>query len=498
MPLPPLPASIVRHIIYPVYRGIRSDRVLDILDRLEQSAWRTPEEIEDEAWRSLAGLVAYAAAHVPYYRDLFDRAGIDPARIESDRDLRAVPLLDRETVRRQHQRLVTLDPMRRGHPIRTRGITGEPLRIWIDSGEGPRRRANILRGYRWAGVDIGEPVAIVPETGPSERVVPGWSERMKNRFNNLLVLPAPEDRAGSLEALAAAISSWGPALLAGPPTVLERCARLCRGSAGARRRLRAVATFGETLDRGCREAIEEGFGVPVYDRYQMREFSAIAMECAEHRGLHVFSDLFHVEVLRDDGSPAAAGETGEIVVTGLGGRYMPLIRYRTGDLAIRSDRPCPCGRGFPLLERVEGRSGAGAGRKSAPAPAAEPRGGGERLVVKSKIHKAHISAETPDDYDCLRIDGRLLELGDIAPCERILIVNVSNGARLETVALEAPRESGTITAGGAVTRLCRPGDEISVMAFTWSEGGPQGFSNILVDERNRFVRFLTEKAGDII
>ncbi len=122
----------------------------------------------------------------------------------------------------------------------------------------------------------------------------------------------------------------------------------------------------------------------------------------------------------------------------------------------------------------------------------------ERLVVKSKIHKANISGDAPEENDCLRIDSKLLELGNVAPFEKVLIVNATSGARLETFAFEAESGSGDIIACGAVSRLCRPGDEISIMAFTWSTGESGDFSNILVDEDNRFVRYLTEKAGDRI
>mgnify|MGYP001188766814 CR=1 FL=1 len=122
----------------------------------------------------------------------------------------------------------------------------------------------------------------------------------------------------------------------------------------------------------------------------------------------------------------------------------------------------------------------------------------ERLVIKSKIHKAHITAEAPGDDDCLRIDAKLMELGNITEWERILVVNAANGARLEAVARAAEAESGSITACGAVTKLCRSGDEVSIMAFTWSGEEKSEFSNILVDGENRFVRFLTERAGDMI
>ena len=184
------------------------------------------------------------------------------------------------------------------------------------------------------------------------------------------------------------------------------------------------------------------------------------------------------------------------------------IRDR-GDLAVQGGMDCPCGRKLPMLERLEERLDesivAQEGKIVDHIPVTP---GGkekivvsdmeERLIIKSKIHKAHISGEAPDENDCLRIDTKLMELGNVSAWEKILIVNATNGARLETFARDAGGESGEIVACGAVSRLCRPGDEISIMAFTWSKEGKSEFSNILVDGENRFIRYLTEKAGDMI
>jgi phenylacetate-CoA ligase len=92
----------------------------------------------------------------------------------------------------------------------------------------------------------------------------------------------------------------------------------------------------------------------VTNRYGCEEVSLIACECQRHDGLHVNADGVYVEILRD-GRPADPGETGSIVVTDLTNRAMPLLRYQVGDVAVLSERQCPCGRGLPLLERLEGR-----------------------------------------------------------------------------------------------------------------------------------------------
>ena len=122
----------------------------------------------------------------------------------------------------------------------------------------------------------------------------------------------------------------------------------------------------------------------------------------------------------------------------------------------------------------------------------------ERLVVKSKIHKAVVTGVDPEHIDCVIVDEDILEMSNIAPCERVLIVDNDNGARVETFVLKGKKGSGELISCGAVSQHIHDGDEIILMAFTWSEETHGQFTNILVDEKNRFVRYLTEKAGDMI
>jgi phenylacetate-CoA ligase len=103
-----------------------------------------------------------------------------------------------------------------------------------------------------------------------------------------------------------------------------------------------------------RRVIEDVFACKVTNRYGCEEVSLIACECPRHDGFHVNADGVYVEVLRD-GRQVAPGEPGSVVVTDLTNRAMPLIRYQVGDVAVPSSRPCSCGRGLPLLERVDGR-----------------------------------------------------------------------------------------------------------------------------------------------
>jgi phenylacetate-CoA ligase len=103
-----------------------------------------------------------------------------------------------------------------------------------------------------------------------------------------------------------------------------------------------------------RTVIEEVFGCRVTNRYGCEEVGLIACECERHQGLHINADNVLVEIERD-GRPARPCESGSVIVTDLSNRAMPLLRYQVGDVAIAANRPCPCGRGLPLVEKVEGR-----------------------------------------------------------------------------------------------------------------------------------------------
>jgi phenylacetate-CoA ligase len=104
-----------------------------------------------------------------------------------------------------------------------------------------------------------------------------------------------------------------------------------------------------------RKMIEEVFAVKVTDRYGCEEVSLFSSECEKHEGMHLNIEHLFIEFIKDDGSHAAAGEPGRIIVTDLMNRAMPFIRYQVEDVGVPTDRKCSCGRGLPLMESVTGR-----------------------------------------------------------------------------------------------------------------------------------------------
>jgi phenylacetate-CoA ligase len=121
-----------------------------------------------------------------------------------------------------------------------------------------------------------------------------------------------------------------------------------------------TGVFGSELwTEEMRLRIEESSGIKAYDIYGLAEIinPGIAVECECRNGLHILEDLFYPEIIdRENGEVLPEGEAGELVLTTLVSRAMPLIRYRTGDITrIIPDR-CECGRTLRRIERISTRS----------------------------------------------------------------------------------------------------------------------------------------------
>ncbi|XSC47564.1 aspartate 1-decarboxylase [Bradyrhizobium sp. RDT10] len=116
-----------------------------------------------------------------------------------------------------------------------------------------------------------------------------------------------------------------------------------------------------------------------------------------------------------------------------------------------------------------------------------------RWVVRSKIHNATVTEANLAYVGSITIDRELMDRVGLWVGERVLVVSNTSGARLETYIIEGPLGSGSICMNGAAAHLIKQGEEVIIMGFELVEA-PLAPKMILVDEANRFVRFLSEAA----
>jgi len=112
-----------------------------------------------------------------------------------------------------------------------------------------------------------------------------------------------------------------------------------------------------------------------------------------------------------------------------------------------------------------------------------------RWLLRSKIHKATVTDADLNYVGSIGIDKALAEKANLLAGEKVLVVDNTNGARLETYIIEEKKDSGQIVIYGAASRLIKKGDEIIIMGFELTDK-PIEVKNILVDKNNKFVKFL--------
>jgi len=115
----------------------------------------------------------------------------------------------------------------------------------------------------------------------------------------------------------------------------------------------------------------------------------------------------------------------------------------------------------------------------------------QRIMLKGKIHRATVTDSNPDYEGSVAIDSALLEASGIYPFEQVQIYNITNGKRLTTYAIEAPRGSGTISVNGAAAHLAARGDMVIIACYAGlDESEAMGHSPALVyvDELNNIKR----------
>jgi len=115
-----------------------------------------------------------------------------------------------------------------------------------------------------------------------------------------------------------------------------------------------------------------------------------------------------------------------------------------------------------------------------------------RWVLRSKIHKATVTEANLKYVGSITIDEDLVERAGLMEGERVLITSNTSGSRLETYVIVGERGSGTICMNRAAAHLVKAGEEIIIMGFELSES-PIIPNVILVDEENRFVRYLEKE-----
>ncbi|WP_337239056.1 exopolysaccharide biosynthesis protein VpsH [Vibrio cholerae] len=298
--------------------------------------------LADYQHKQLQKTLANARNHVPFYQDL------EVPNLE----LEAFPYLDKSVLRREHKQFISQNKPSVVVKGATSGTTGTPLTILQDRHSVIREQAFVERQLAWAGYRKGDKRAwirgdmVVPL---SQKQGPFWRYSW---FEQMIVLSSFHLTPQTMSSYLQAMVDFGVEVIQAYPSSIATLARYLEANQSYYpAKLKSIITSSESLSAEDRQVIETRFGCKVFDWYGLFERVAAIGQC-EHGRYHLLSDYSHVELL------AAGDGRYELVGTNFNNQYFPLIRYKTGDhVHLSENEACPCGRVFPVIERIEGRIG---------------------------------------------------------------------------------------------------------------------------------------------
>ncbi len=317
-------------------------------------------ELQKLQLRKLQAMVEWAYHRSPFWRRKLDSAGVKPADICSLDDVRRLPLLTKqEWIQSQQEKPLYGDSLAVGPEVamryhQTSGTSGRtPLRV-LDGRKDWEWVAEMWDyGLHGFGVRPGD-VAYLPF---SYGIFIGfWGAHYALEKMGVLVIPGGGQ---TTEARLNTIMELSATVIVATPTYALRLAQVAAENGIDLARDSKVELLIHAGEPGAnipstKQAIQEAWGARAGDFPGMTECGTIfAFECNEQCGaIHIIEDHFMEEVIDPKtGEPVGYGERGERVMTSFGRGFIPVIRYRTGDLVEKIEAAlCPCGRTFDLYK----------------------------------------------------------------------------------------------------------------------------------------------------
>jgi phenylacetate-CoA ligase len=323
----------------------------------DQESMKLPRLKELQLER-LRGSVAHAYEHNPHYRKTFDAAGFRPEQLRCLDDLRRIPFLTKQEMRDNSPYGLFAVPMRsvvRVHA--SSGTTGNATVVGYTKGDIDLWATLMARTIASAGGSADDILQIAYGYG---LFTGGFGVHYGAEKLGATVIPIS---GGNTDRQLMLIRDFGTTMLACTPSYAINMAdfaarhmpELDFRKTGLKRGIFGAEPWTEAM----RTSIETRMGIDAYDIYGLSEVigPGVACECSAKSGLHVFEDLFLVEVIDPEtGEVLPEGEQGEIVYTSLTKECCPVIRYRSRDITRIYRDGCACGRTMIKMEKVRGRS----------------------------------------------------------------------------------------------------------------------------------------------
>lgn len=342
------------HIFYPLWDIKDRSPKLNEWRELERLQWLPVNELERIQWQKLQLIIDYAVDQSPWYRELLKKAGVKKGTPVTPDVFSNIEITTKHQVRNNTREFIS-DEFEQDQLVtaKTGGSTGVSLNLYFDEQCQERRNAAQLLADRWAGWELGMKRAAVWGNPPTPATL---KEKLRHHLlDRMIYLDTMDLNDRSMGDFVTLWRAENPRAIFGHAHSIYIFARYLLDKQVTDLRPKAIIATSMMLLDHERQTIEQAFACAATNRYGCEEVGLIACECEHHNGMHINLPHVYVEVLDENNQPVQPGEPGKIVVTDLNNFAMPLIRYRVEDVGVLGKEKCECGRGLPLLARIEGR-----------------------------------------------------------------------------------------------------------------------------------------------
>ena len=326
--------------------------------QLGESQWWDSEKLRTGQLQQLKQLLAYAIVYSPFYKDRLKT--IDPNELTFEQ-FQQIPLLTRADLQANGKTIdCTQIPESHGRvtEVMTSGSTAEPVSVRATGLTSLIWNAINLREHLWHGRAIDSTMTSIrwrPDSvgmAPKGVIFEDWGMPINQFYKSSAAYYL--NSSSNVSDQIVWLEKIRPEYLMTHPSNMQAILEECDRQSKSLSFIREIRTVGESVSTAQRQMVEQEMGIKIVDFYSSQELGYIALQCPDHSHYHVQSESLIVEVLREDGSSCDPFESGKIVVTSLRNFATPLIRYEVGDYGELGE-PCRCGRGLPVLARINGR-----------------------------------------------------------------------------------------------------------------------------------------------
>lgn len=352
-----LTSAIVKNITYPIWM-LKDGKIgiYNYIRRYRNLDQSSPEQLQTRQFKNIKKIIKHAYENTRYYKRAFDKICFLPTDLNNPDNMRQLPVITKEEIRENLNDMIAatfnISVLTKDS---TGGSTGTPMVFYRDKECWNKRRAQELFFDKWIGCDIGTKVAYFVAGTHHPRGISNLRAKIRNATCERILAFDPYNITDKYMAdFLLKFRKFKPSIIKCFPNSLYIFAEYIKRNNIKDLKVDAISCAGENLYPYQRQLFEKIFKCKVFEKYGTRESGVIACECSMHNGMHIFTEGVYLEFIKD-GRQALPGEMGEIIVTDLFNYGMPLIRYKIGDVAIVTDRKCPCGSNLPLIDKIIGR-----------------------------------------------------------------------------------------------------------------------------------------------